>query len=386
MKATLALAIPLAVSLSAQDSLLEALKKGKVSLEVRTRYEHVEDQDYKSPADHKTANALTNRTILGFESGSLWDAKFTLQAANVASLGDERYNSGLNGKSTFATIQDPTQTELLQAFVSWKGFKAGRQVLSVDTQRFIGPGAWSQMPKAFTGVTYQGKFGTEWMELYAGHLTRLTTSTGINRPMRTEFGRIRFTPWTWLALTPGWFAVQETTAPKTSYQHHTLRADGKWKGFLYEANVSQQRGYKDSVGIAEANHRQGMVGYAWKTVSAKAVHEELEPGFNTPLASLHGYYGWSDRIATTPAKGLVDDYLQTEVKAFDMTFEVQVHQFKAQRDGQAYGKELDFSVTRPITKAFQIMVKFADYKADALAPTNLNKDLRKLWLMTTFKF
>lgn len=388
MTRTAWLLIPACLPLAGQAPLLEALAKAKLSLEVRTRYEHVDDSAFVAPATHKTANALTNRTILGLETGDLWGAKATLQFANVTALGDERYNSTLNGHTQFATVQDPGQTQVLQAFVAWKGVKLGRQILSVDNQRFIGPGTWSQMPKSFTGVTVQQTFGLSWFELHAGHLTRIHTSTGVNRELKAEFARLRFQPWSFLAITPSIFAVEEPTTPATSYQHRGLRLDGSWKGVMYEAAYAQQRRYADATTTPDRSYRQVMVGYKAKDWSVKAAHEALEGGFDTPLASLHGYYGWSDRIGRTPAAGLEDQYLQAELKRWGFTFEVQAHRFRAESASLAYGKELNASVIYPLTKAFSVQFKAADYQADAEVPAagSLNRDLRKVWLMTTFKF
>ena len=382
------LLLPAALPLAAQAPVLEALAKGKASLELRTRYEHVEDQAFTAPADHKTANAFTNRTLLGLETGELFGVKANLQFASVTALGEERYNSGLNGRTQFASVQDPGLSTVLQAFVAWKGLKVGRQMLAVDNQRFIGAGAWAQLPKSYTGVTLQQNFGLKWFELHAGHLTRLQSSTGINKEMKAEFLRLRFQPWTFLAVTPFIFAVDETTAPATSHQHQGLRLDGKWSGLLYEASFARQRRYKDAKTTPERLYRQGSLGYGQKTWSIKAVHEELEGGFDTPLSSLHGFYGWSDRLAKTPAAGLVDQFIQGEMKRWGFTFEVQAHRFKAYAGSQAYGSELDVSVTHPITRNLTFLLKAADYRADAGAPASgsLNKDLRRFWLMTTFKY
>ncbi len=394
----------LTLPLAAQAPLLDALKAGKVTMEVRTRFEHVEDADYKAPADHKTANAFTNRFLLGFETGALWDVKATFQFANVTALGEERYNSGLNGKTTLATVQDPGNTELLQGYLSWKGFKAGRQVLRVDNQRFIGPGAWSQMPKAFTGLTFQGNFDTKWVELFAGHLTQFTTSLSQTRPVKLDFTRARFTPIPEIAITPFWFGVEETSklygvSPDNSVQHTGVRVDGAWKGVLYDASVAQQKAYKASTKTASRSYLSLMAGYAFtKDISVKGTHEVLEGAgkgdgiqnpFTTPMSSLHGFYGWADRLGATPVTGIVDDFIQFEAKRWGFAFEVQFHSLKPEQTDRGfskYGTDLSASVTFPVTKNYELMLKIADYKGDSAAVAPLNKDLKKLWFVSTFKF
>jgi hypothetical protein len=194
-------------------------------------------------------------------------------------------------------------------------------------------------------------------------------------------------------ITPFYYAFEETysTLKANSASYRGLRANGTWNGLMYEASVAQQRPYQDGTATKQRMYRMGMVGYKYQNVSLKAVRESLEDNFQTPLAALHGFYGYSDRISATPANGLIDDYLQGEAKAYDISFEVQTHHFKAERTSQKYGNEVDVMMSRPFGKYWSVLVKYADYRGDSGAPatptTNpLNKDIKKFWLMTTFKF
>lgn len=394
----------LALPLAAQAPVLDAFKAGKVTFELRTRFEHVEDSDFKAPADHKTANGLTNRTFLGFETGAWEGLKLTLQAANVVALGEERFNSGLNNKTTLATIQDPGNTQVIQAHLAWKGFKLGRQTLRVDNQRFLGAGMWSQMPKAYTGLTFQGDLGAKWVNLHAGHITQVTDSLSRTRALKLDFVRARFTPVKEIAITPFWFGNEETTklygsTPAASVQHTGLRVDGAWKGLLYDATVAQQKAYKESTTTASRSYLSLMAGYAFtKDISLKATHEVLEgaakgdvlqSAFTTPQASLHGFYGWADRLGTTPVTGIVDDFLQLEAKQWGFVFDVQFHTLKPEQTDRGfskYGTDLSLSVAFPVTKNYELMLKVADYKGDSSAVAPMNKDLKKVWLVSTFKF
>lgn len=395
---TLALAT---LGASAQD-LQTALAQGKVSLEVRTRYEYDTDQAYTAPASSKTATALTNRTILGYKTGEYYGVSANLQFLDVSTLFDvNRFNDGFNNKTEAAKISDPHQDRILQGYLEWKGLKVGRQTLSVDNQRFIGGGAWSQAPKSYTGATFKGNFGLPWMELHAGHITDILMSDGTHRDLKLEFARIRFTPCKAIAITPFYYAadVANATAPTvpvttytatSSYQHRGLRADGAWNGLIYEASYAQQRTYKDGTEakVPDRIYRMGMVGYKYQDYSIKIVREALESGYTTPDASLHGFYGYSDRISTTPTAGLVDTYLQGNAKAWGISFEAQYHFFKAESDRSLdYGKELDLLVNYPVSKNVSILAKFADYKGDGeVTSSSLDKDLRKFWFMTTYKF
>ena len=372
----------LSASLAAQSPIEDALAGAKFHLEVRARYEHTEDA-----AGNKTADAPTIRTVLGLTTAPLGGIQATLDFANVTAVGQERYDSGLNGRTQYALVQDPGQTQVLQGYLEGYGFKAGRQILSFDNQRFIGPGAWSQMPKTFTAAVFENRTWIPHAEFTVGHLFSIHTSLGKNRDLSGEVARLRWSPDERLALTPFWYGIEETTAPATSYQHLGLRADGAWTWLTYEASVAQQRPYRDGL-VPQRMYRMGALGAKGAAWSARFVEERLEDGFQTPLSSLHGFYGWSDRIGATPAGGLVDRYLQATGAIGSFNGEIQAHRFNADQTGLRYGTELDASVEWKAAKRLSVLAAIGRYFGDAGAPAAgaLNKDLSKYWLMTTYRF
>ncbi len=399
----------LALPLAAQAPLVDALKAGKTSLELRTRYEHAEDFAVTSPAvDPKTGNALTNRTLLGFESGELWGMKGALQIANVAVIGEERFQTKLNGKTQFANIEDGRNTQVTQAYIGWKGFKLGRQSLKMDNQRFMGAGDSFQMPRAYNGLTFENTFGTQWVELHAGHVTQFTDQSSNTRDLKMEFLRARFTPVNGFSITPFWVAVEETSTPAKaaeSVQHFGLRLDATFKGFLFDSYYAQQKDYRDSVGMDDPSYMSVAAGYSYdKKITLKVGREVVEGakeagkhGFYTPMASLHNHFGWADRIAqlsldsTKPGamEGIKDTYVQLQGKFAQWAFEVQFHDLKTESDTAAfskYGTDLSASLTWNVTKHYSLMAKYADYKGDDAAKGAFSKDMKKFWLVSTFKF
>lgn len=378
----LLLAASFAAPLAAQSSLADALAGAKLHLEVRGRYEYTQDE-----VGPKTANAPTVRTVLGLTTAPLKGIQATLDFANVTAIGDERYNSSLNGHTQYALVQDPGQTQVLQAYVKGYGFTVGRQIISFDNQRFIGPGAWSQMPKTFTAALFENKTWIPHTEFSVGHLFSIHTSTGVNRNLSGELARLRWSPDEHIALTPFWYGIDETTKPLTSYQHLGLRADGAFHWLTYETSVAQQRSYRDGL-TPQRMYRMGSIGAKGEGWSARYVEERLEGGFQTPLSSLHGFYGLSDRIGTTPTGGLVDRYVQGTVKVGVLDGEVQAHRFNADQDGLLYGREVDCSIGWKVTKAWSLLAAVGRYWGDDGAPTAgaLNKNLSKFWLMTTYRF
>ncbi len=372
--------------LLAQNPIEEAFSRDQITLDLRTRYEWVEDSTNKP---EKTANALTTRTLIGFKTGEIEGVGAFIQFANISALGEERYNSTLNGRTSYAVVADPGFSQVAQAYVEWKGLRVGRQVLSIDNQRFIGPGAWSQGVKSITGAVLTNQTWIPRTEFTLGHILRMHTATDQNKELRLEITRAKVRLMEGIHLTGFRYATEDRQAPASSYAHQGLRLDGAWKQFLFEGSVAQQRGYKDSTLTKDRSYRQWLVGYCFSpSLSAKIIRETLEGGFDTPLASLHGFYGWSDRITKTPTNGLIDSYLQVEGKAWGLSGELDYHRFDAEGRSQRYGVEFNAMLSRPFGKHLVGTLKVARYLANPSAPAelSLNKDLYKFWVMTQLKF
>ena len=77
----------------AEEALSNLFTQGKPLLDVRYRYEHV-DQDNAL----NNANAQTIRTRVGFQSGKWYGLSALIEADNVSRIGDASYNSFRNGQ------------------------------------------------------------------------------------------------------------------------------------------------------------------------------------------------------------------------------------------------------------------------------------------------
>ena len=64
-------------------------------------------------------------------------------------VGNERYNSTINGLTQHPVVADPASTEINQSYLSYKGLadtilKYGRPVIIYDNHRFVGNVGWRQ--------------------------------------------------------------------------------------------------------------------------------------------------------------------------------------------------------------------------------------------------
>jgi len=377
---------------------IKALTTGKASLELRTRYEHVDDG-----ATAKSADALTNRLVLGWRSGSWKGISAFAQLENISTLAEPRYyvpQTGY-GQGDHAVVADPPSSQLNQFYVEWKGLRVGRQAINLGDQRFVGSVAWRQNDQIFTGATYTNKTWIPHTEFTLGYLTQVQTTVGQTKPITAQLMNLHFT------LIPGGhlrafhFAFNEgdqslrnpagVVTKDTSFAHTGARLEGEARKVLYDASFASQKKYQDATdnGTLDAKYRLLGLGFRIaKEHTVMVVEERLEAGFKTPYATLHAWNGWADRFLATPAKGLVDRYGQYRGKVGVWSFEASFHVFSAEQGGAAYGKERDVLVGYKARPWLSLLLKAADYRADTETPTlgTANKNLKKLWFQTLLTF
>jgi len=143
-------------------ALPESIAKGKFNLNVRARYEFV-DQDGVAAITDKS-HAPTMRTRFGYTTAPLHGFQGMLEGENITALSfDDQYNAaGSNGEPTRPVVADPETTELNQAWVSYSytnlfALKGGRQRIVLDNHRFIGDVGWRQNMQTFDAATLESK-------------------------------------------------------------------------------------------------------------------------------------------------------------------------------------------------------------------------------------
>ncbi|MBZ0166665.1 MAG: hypothetical protein K8I00_07635, partial [Candidatus Omnitrophica bacterium] len=78
------------------ETLKEAIEEGKPSIDMRYRFETV-DQDGLP----EKAEASTLRTRLGYKSGEFRHFMGVIEFENITQVGDDDYNDTLNGRTTY---------------------------------------------------------------------------------------------------------------------------------------------------------------------------------------------------------------------------------------------------------------------------------------------
>ncbi len=377
----------------AQD-LGEALTGGRFSVDLRYRFEAVDQANAL-----RNARAWTLRGRGGYETGAWHGFSAMLEAEAVVAVGNDRYNSTVNGKTGYSVVADPEDAEINQAWLRYGGLPGtrvtyGRQRLMLDNQRFIGAVGWRQNEQTFDAL---------WVVNESLPYTRLTAGYvyNVNRVFgdKSAVGNFKSASPIVHASYKG-FAAGELSGygylldfPNTAA--NSTRTWGlRFKGatdarkdlkLLYAAEYASQHDWRDNPRRTRVRYHFLEGGVALKGVEVKLGHETLGSdgtnAFQTPLATLHAFNGWADQFLATPATGLRDTHLKAGATVAGVRLDAIVHRFRADRGGARYGSEWDLQAVLQYRKHYAVGIKYASYDAKSFSV-----DTDKLWLWVEAKF
>jgi hypothetical protein len=384
-------------------TLREAITGGKLLLNLRPRFERV-DQDNKP----ETAEAFTLRTLLGWETKPFHGFGITLQAINVAHLNDDFNDDPAQAAtSEFPLVADPDDSDINQIYLDYTGlpktrFRLGKQSIKLDNVRFVGNVEFRQVMQVFSGLTVENKSLPN-TELYLGHLERVKNIFTVWRQTKIEIlrGAYKWSP-NDTVIGYGYFQDQPVTGSNTGFSDNSnrilgIRADGahpfgeKFK-LLYTAEYAKQTDYADGNADIDADYLNVGIGPRWGDWWFRINYEKLSSNdglyaFQTPLGTNHLFQGWADHFLTTPRQGIRDTYLSAGGKIQKAQLYLEYHQFKSDFGSIDFGKELDFSITYPFTKQLTGRLEYADFKEDdVLAGAARKPDLNKVWVTLMFNW
>jgi len=395
MRAALAAAALLAsAAAAAQDVHVTPL------VDARLRYEHDDQVGFARDAD-----ALTLRMRPGVQLGAgPWSALVEGEATLAI---DRDYNDGTNGRTAFPVVADPRNLELNRAqlrYASANGFAvtAGRQLIELADQRFVGSSNFRQNQQTFDAVRVQwGRpMGFSADVTYAwsdrtvngihGAGARPTAVGGDNvfalLGYRTRLG----------ALTGFVYLVDQDEAAvqgfRLSSQTWGLRFAGSARlgpglSLAYVASWARQSDWHRNPNHYAADYWLGEAALGARGFTLTGGYEVLGAdrglaltSVQTPLASFFKWQGWAGKFNPTPPNGVRDLYgsLARAWHQFGPFAPVSLtaawHRFESDRLDLHYGDELDLlaSLRRGRTT---FLARYARYRVDAFAT-----DTDKLWL------
>jgi len=92
--------------------------------------------------------------------GKAYGVSALLQVDNVSLVGNDNYNSTVNGKTDYSVVADPKGTDINQALLRYQNdsgttLSAGRQLVNQLNQRFLGGVGWRQNEQTLDGYRLQ---------------------------------------------------------------------------------------------------------------------------------------------------------------------------------------------------------------------------------------
>ena len=373
------------------ETFAEALSGGKADLDMRYRYESVEQDNAL-----KDATASTLRTRLGYTTGDYYGLSAHMDFENITAIpDDDDYNSTVNGHTQYSVIADPEGSEVNQAYLGYAGlsdtlFKLGRQRIKLDNDRFIGNVGWRQNEQTFDAFSAVNTSLANTKLTYA-YLNNVNRINGGNADMSSHLLNLAYSGWKPGSLVAYAYLLDYENSVSLSSNTYGLRFTGaspinEKAKVLYTVEYALQSDGGDNPADFDLNYSLLEVGGAISGVTAKIGYEILEGdgsvSVQTPLATLHAFNGWSDQFLSTPADGLEDLYLSVGGAVKGVKLLAVFHDFKGNDSGDDYGSEWGVVAVKPIGKLYTLGVKYASYSAGDLAG-KVNTD--KLWLSAELK-
>jgi hypothetical protein len=384
---------PAAEPRSFLQELDESVRGGRWWLKLRYRLENVDQDGFEHDAW-----ASTLRTVLGWESAPWHGASVLLELEDVSVVGNEQYDSTVNGETDFPVVADPEGTEVNQVHlklvpVEEATVKLGRQVIVLDNHRFVGDVGWRQNQQTFDAASFLWK-PVERLALTYAFVDNVNRVFGDDSPQGDHrmashlvnagydvAGLGRVTGYAYLLDYDSVDALSSSTVGgRLAGSHAFGRAD-----LLYAAEYAVQADAADNPVDVDQDYVLAELGARTRGFTLRAGGEVLggsgDPGdaFQTPLATLHAFNGWADKFLTTPDAGLEDLYVALGKQAGELDFQVVWHDFQSDSGSADYGTELDASLTWAAAKSVVVGVKLAAYDAEDFAT-----DTTKAWLWLAY--
>jgi len=391
-------AVLLASAASAQDFTLKPL------LDARLRYENV---DQTGIAQHADAVTLRLRPGLQVSDGSGLSA---LIEGETTLVFDTHYNDGTNGRTPLPLVADPRNAEINRAQIRYAGkdfaITAGRQLVELADQRFVGSANWRQNQQTFDAVRVQYGRGASTGRGFSADLTYSWSDRTVNGIHGTGarqqavggsnvFALLNYG--TSVGTLTGFaYLIDQNEKPVQNYALSSQtygvrfagsRPIGKGAKIAYVASWARQSDYHNNPNDYSADYWLGEATLSANALTATGGYEVLGAdkgvaltSVQTPLASYFKWNGWAAKFGTTPPNGLRDlygtlGYGWKKIGPADaIGLSATYHRFDSDRLSQHYGNEWDLLATAKRGHSL-FSVRYARYQADRLLT-----DTSKFWL------
>lgn len=396
----------------APRNLAEAVTQGTSMSSFRLRNETVR-QDGKA----EQANALTLRSLLGWQTAPLHGLSVGAQLINVGKLDDGYDDRALGvaqpGRGDYPVIADPDFTSINQLYVDWTGLKdtrlrLGRQSVKLDNVRFVGNVEFRQVMQVFDGVSIENKGLLPRTTLFAAHFDKLTQISTARQDTDITLLNARH------ALSPtenlvgyaylvGWDAasLQASSSRTVGARLDGTRPVGKDVKLLYTAEYAKQDPYKQGAANIDSHYARlgggAQVGKWFARIDRELLSSNGgQSAFQTPLGTNHLFQGWVDKFLVTPKEGLKDTFVTAGTKLGKVTLATEYHWLDADvpfvsgaGTATRYGTEWNVSASYPFSKQLLGRVEAGSFREGAQYTATASsrvRDTDKLWVTLLYTF
>jgi hypothetical protein len=397
-------AILAATSVAAEDgnALATALKSGAAGIEIRARFEQVDQEGFDNDAQ-----ATTTRLRLNYKTGQWKNWSGFVEFDHIFNVLLTDYDSGAGtspGKAgEYPVIADPEGSDLNQLYLdygavpNWK-WRFGRQRILLDNQRFVGGVGWRQNEQTFDSVslTTTAAKNTTLFYSYIGQVRRIfgqEVAAGHSN-VDTHLLNARIQMHDNWSLTPYIYYIDDHDALANSTSTIGARIAGNLP--LGEGKIellgefATQSDAADAPVSFDADYAHLVATWSGSGglslgVGFESLGGSPDPGeaFRTPLATLHAFNGWADVFLVTPNAGLDDRYATVKYGVGKWNLTGVLHDFTADTGGADFGSELDLSAARKLSERCGLLLKAAFFSADSDSSL---PDVDKFWVMLTASY
>jgi hypothetical protein len=385
---------------AADNSFYDALAATKPLIDLRMRYESVDQEPLSEEAE-----AATFRARLGFETGKVWATSLLAEGEFLTPINTD-YNSTTNGKANYPVVPDRetyeiNRLQLTNLSLPKTTVTLGRQRIVLDDHRFVGNVGWRQNEQTFDALRIVNK-SVENITLDASYVEQVNRVFGKESPQGryegdTVLANVSY-QWPIGKLTGFGYLLDFEAIPgvpaavRDSSKTYGLRFAGEHPvGKVkvgYIASYASQDDYADNPVRFDNDYYLAELSGSIAQYTLGAGLEVLEgdgvKGFTTPLATLHKFQGWVDKFLTTPANGIEDRYVNVganfkAVGPLDvLSALVSYHSYEAEHIASDYGDEINLQIIAKL-KRYTATLKYGDYEADTLF-----SDTTKYWLQVDY--
>ncbi len=370
-------------------------------MELRPRYNHIEESNYDLATDGFTA-----RVRLGWVTAPYHGFRATVEGINTSHPGYAHFNDdpSLIASSPYPLLPDPKYTGVNQAYLDYAGeeglrARVGRQVVRLENQRWVSDNDFRQIPQVFDGVAL-GYDGFENTRISASYFDRVRTTSGVTNKLRLTLLDAAWNPHPDHSLSL--YAVLHDQAQNgaftgfadNSYRVTGVKAEGtawRFAGGIevpYLAEYAQQHSYANGDSRIDAPYWRAGAGFSTRQWTVRADHEVKGSnhgayGVQMPLTDFYQYNGWTLNFFVTPPQGLRDDWLTGRWAIGPVTLYGETHRFHSDFGSLDFGREQDLGITWEILPGLSARLQHARYDhGSGLA----DADIRKTWLTVTYLY